>query len=311
MTDPQQRTNAELFAQFATALKELRARDVLRTNNPPAGDYAEWLAHRALGGVLAPPAEKSFDITMEDATRVQVKARTVSPKVKPGQLETSVFRSWDFEQAVFVQFAEADYSIVRAAMVPVEQIKLIARWADHVNGWRVSMKPALMAASGSVDLTEALRTAALLTTADIERQERPRDVQEEVAEDSAGKFIVTTPDGESAPLPKRHAVLALVRALSEELSCANLQGLLSRATFVRVDGELTGDALWDAMSSQLDLDGDKRKLWFVDSPIHEDGSTWVLAANVWGRRAEARMDKLVQAGSGLVTVRRADDEQDD
>lgn len=102
MTDPAALTNAQLFAQFSASLRELRVRDVLRTNNQPAGDYAEWLAQRALGGVLAPNAEKSFDLTTDDGTLVQVKARSVSPRIKFGQLETSVFRSWDFDQALLV-----------------------------------------------------------------------------------------------------------------------------------------------------------------------------------------------------------------
>lgn len=171
------------------------------------------------------------------------------------------------------------------------------------------MKPALMAAPGSIDLTDALIAAAELTSADIEKQEAARDIEAVDERDRSGKFVVTTPDGDSDLLPKRHAMLALVRALSGELSGANPQSLLSPATFVRVDGVLTDDELWDAMSNVHGFDDEKRRHWFVDSPIHEDDCTWVLAADVWGRRTEARMEKLVLAGSGLITVRQADEGQ--
>ena len=35
-------------------LAELHRREVIRTTNAPAGDYAEWLAQRATKGELAP-----------------------------------------------------------------------------------------------------------------------------------------------------------------------------------------------------------------------------------------------------------------
>lgn len=305
-------TNAQLFEQYATAMRELRVRDVLRTNNQPSGDYAEWLAHRALGGVLAPPAEKSFDLTMDDGALVQVKARTVSPKVKPGQLQTSVFRSWDFDMAVFVQFAEADYRVVRAALVPKEQVRESAMWSEHQNGWRVIMRPQLLSAPGSKDLTASFIAATQLTHADIDHQQRLRAaalVEPAGPADQVGKFIVTTPDGDSAALSKRQAMLALVQGMRQEMSCRDIGDLLTPSTFVRVDGTLTGSDLWNAMSVQLDIADGKRAHWFVDEPIHEDGATWVLAANVWGPSTEARMAKLAQAGSGLITVRRTDEDQ--
>ena len=46
-------TAAELFALYRSILRELRARGVVRTENAPAGDYAEHLVARALGGTLA------------------------------------------------------------------------------------------------------------------------------------------------------------------------------------------------------------------------------------------------------------------
>lgn len=69
---------AELLTGYANTLAELRRRGVLRTNNPPAGDYAEWLIRKALGGALAPNSEKSHDVTLDDGQPVQVKARVVS-----------------------------------------------------------------------------------------------------------------------------------------------------------------------------------------------------------------------------------------
>ena len=77
-------TNAELLALSGGALAELRARGVVRTANAPAGDLAERLVADAMGGELAPNAQKSWDVlvraTVADAPaqRIQVKARVVT-----------------------------------------------------------------------------------------------------------------------------------------------------------------------------------------------------------------------------------------
>ena len=141
-------------------LTELRARGVIRTQNPPAGDYGEWLVVRALGGELAGNSEKSYDVLNADWGKVQVKTRVVSTPVRPGQLQTSPFRSEGFEHAAFVQLAEADLQVVRSVLLPLDVVR--AHWRDrpHVNGRVVMMTPPLMAHPQGVDITDQLRAAA-------------------------------------------------------------------------------------------------------------------------------------------------------
>lgn len=73
---------AELLVGYAEILAELRQRGVVRSDNAPAGDHAEWLVATALGGKLAETfSEKSWDVllsTDEKARKIQVKARVVS-----------------------------------------------------------------------------------------------------------------------------------------------------------------------------------------------------------------------------------------
>ncbi len=67
---PDRTPTPELLAQYAATLVELRRRGVLRTNNAPLGDYAEWLLHRALGGALAnSTSAKSYDLKMAGGYR--------------------------------------------------------------------------------------------------------------------------------------------------------------------------------------------------------------------------------------------------
>lgn len=156
-------STSDLLAGYARTLAILRARGVLRTANAPAGDYAEWLVWRAFGGTIEPNSTKSHDVTDAVGRRLQVKARLVSPKPTPGQLQTSVFRSWSFDFAVLVQLAERDYTVVRAAMLPASVFdggNANASWSGHVKGWAVFMTPALMSHPDATDVTEALSVAS-------------------------------------------------------------------------------------------------------------------------------------------------------
>jgi hypothetical protein len=47
---------------YRAILRELRSRGVIRTDNAPVGDYAEYLVATTLGGQLAPNSEKAWDV---------------------------------------------------------------------------------------------------------------------------------------------------------------------------------------------------------------------------------------------------------
>ena len=65
----------DLFFLYRAILSELKSRGVIRTENAPVGDYAEYLVVTALGGQLAPNSEKSWDVLSSDGEKLQVKAR--------------------------------------------------------------------------------------------------------------------------------------------------------------------------------------------------------------------------------------------
>ena len=161
--DDHHRTVQELLRGYARALAELRRRGVVRSANAPAGDYAEWLVAKALGGTLADTfSEKSWDVRLATDERVQVKTRVVSVPIRTGQLQTSPFRSWDFETAAFVLLRAEDYTVVRAALVPVAAVIEHGRWRQHVNGHVVMMNGALLGHPQATDITDGLNRAAAL-----------------------------------------------------------------------------------------------------------------------------------------------------
>ena len=152
-------STGQLLADYRRILAELRDRGVLRTNNAPTGDYAEYLVARAFDGELAPNSERSWDVTTSDGRRLQVKARVSPIGSGAGTRQLSIIRTWGFDQLAILLFDD-DYSILRAALLPVDLVKEQARFVGHVNGYRVNANAALLATDGVVDITDLLRETA-------------------------------------------------------------------------------------------------------------------------------------------------------
>jgi hypothetical protein len=126
-------STGELLALSRRILTELRRRDVLRTGNAPAGDYAELLVQQATNGELAPNAQRSWDVLTPAGEHLQVKARIVTNRHKRGERQLSVFRSWDFDAAVVVLFDD-DFRVWRAARLPTEVVRSAGHYREYVRG---------------------------------------------------------------------------------------------------------------------------------------------------------------------------------
>jgi hypothetical protein len=148
-----------LFSLYRAILAELKSRDLIRTENAPAGDYAEYLVLTALGGKLEANSKKSWDVLTRDCEKLQVKARVVSDPPRAGQLQLSPFRSFDFDSAVIVLLSAADYSVVQASKVPRHVVEASAVYRKHVNGKVLLARPNIMKHAEATDLTAALRMA--------------------------------------------------------------------------------------------------------------------------------------------------------
>jgi hypothetical protein len=124
----------ELLASYEVILRELRRREIVRTNDAPSGQYAEWLAQRAFGGHLAPNSVKSYDLTTTAGRQVQVKARVVrDPARKSGERQLSPFRSFDFDEALIILF-DTTYHVSRAVTLSADIVLEHSRASTHVNG---------------------------------------------------------------------------------------------------------------------------------------------------------------------------------
>lgn len=147
----------ELLALSRGVLAELRRREVIRSGNAPAGDYAELLVQRATQGELAPNSQKSWDVQTPAGERLQVKARVVTNASARGERQLSAFRSCEFDAVVIVLFDD-EFRVWRAARLPVQVLEQEGRFVEHVQGFRVMAKDALL--DQGEDWTERLRLAA-------------------------------------------------------------------------------------------------------------------------------------------------------
>jgi len=147
---------AELLRLYGEILRELSERKITRTTNAPAGDYAEYLVHQALGGRIAPNSEKSWDIETPEGKRVQVKCRVVLNRLNRGQRQLSVIRSFDFDDLAVVIF-DFSYAVAASVLIPAEVVKDNSSYIAYVNGYRLFATDALLRHPRAVDISGKLR----------------------------------------------------------------------------------------------------------------------------------------------------------
>lgn len=140
-----------LLRLYGAILDELGRREVVRSRNAPAGDFAEYLAARVYRGQLGRRSEKSWDVRAGDGRLVQVKCRMVGAK-RSGNY--SFFRSWDFDVCVFVRLDSTTYEVVSAVEVPKSGVQSLAQTTAHVNGSRIQLAHNLLQVPGAVDRTK-------------------------------------------------------------------------------------------------------------------------------------------------------------
>jgi len=156
-----------LLQLYVGVLDRLRELTIVRSANNPVSDYAELLVARALGLDLAPQSVAGFDATASDGTRYQVKGRR--PTLQNPSRQLSAIRGLGtpeaapvrppFDYLVGVLF-DPDFTVHRAAQIPVTVVRAKASWTPHVNGWRFILRDSVWSLPGVIDLTEPVRTAA-------------------------------------------------------------------------------------------------------------------------------------------------------
>ena len=158
MDDLKNRSIMELLGLHVDVMAELRQRDVIRSDNIPTGDLAEFLFCRTFSWRQAPKSEKAFDAEDRQGNRYQIKGRRPTRRNKSRQL--SFIRDLDgFDTLAAILFGER-FGVAGAALIPNEVVRERCKYVSHTNGHRFMLTDDVWDDDRVTDVTERLRAAA-------------------------------------------------------------------------------------------------------------------------------------------------------
>ncbi len=109
-----------LLAIWRDVLAALVGRDGVRTDDPPVGDYAEFLLAEALGGELNSATTGHCDVRT-DGRRIRVRAKLADASAVPERIDFAPTPRNFIELAV-VLLDRIDLTVIRAVLIPVEAL---------------------------------------------------------------------------------------------------------------------------------------------------------------------------------------------
>ncbi|MCP5224044.1 MAG: hypothetical protein H6946_02725 [Thauera sp.] len=156
-TEIQSLSVRELFASFVALLGELRRRGVVRSTNNPVADFSELLFEKALLLQLAPKSTKGYDATDAHGRKYEIKGRRLT--AHNGSRQLSALRGLDQQHFTYlagVLFRE-DFSVLRACLVPHEQVLAQSTYRKHTNSWIFQLRDGVWDLPGVMDVTPQLQ----------------------------------------------------------------------------------------------------------------------------------------------------------
>jgi hypothetical protein len=150
-------SSRELLALHAKVGDELRTRDITRSANNPTGDLAEYLFCKAFGWEQAGNSHANIDAVSVDGLRYQIKGRRLTGYHKSRQLSAIRDLGGAHFDFLAVVLFKADYSVMRAALIPYAVAVERASFVKRTNSHRFLLRDDIWNARGVCDVTEELR----------------------------------------------------------------------------------------------------------------------------------------------------------
>jgi hypothetical protein len=147
-------SEVELLQAPSAVIAELRRRGVVKTNNPPIGDYTVWLVCNRLGLQDQGNSQKAFDAIDRQGIRYQIKGR----RSNDNSVQFSPIRDLEqhgFDFVIPVIFNE-DYSVRLAAKVSHEAVPTLARYQARTNGHYLILTKTSVEKDGVEDISRLL-----------------------------------------------------------------------------------------------------------------------------------------------------------
>jgi len=129
--DASDRTTPELLGDWAAIMRELAARDVIRTNNNPVGDIAELIVADHYGGERGSFNQAGWDVIAPNGERIQVKSLRKTPDKTRTVL--SPIRDEEYDSVVVVIFNEA-FQVTEGLRLTRELVEELFPIKEHQNG---------------------------------------------------------------------------------------------------------------------------------------------------------------------------------
>ena len=137
-------TDRELFSIWVSIMAELRRRKILRSDNTPTGDYAEWLVSQTLGLKLEANAKAGYDAVDALGNRYQIKARRLATEKTSRQLSAiRNLNSDPFDQLIVVIFG-TEFQVLECWQIPIDVVRKHAIFTPHVNAHRLHAQGSLL-----------------------------------------------------------------------------------------------------------------------------------------------------------------------
>jgi len=138
-------------------MRELKATGVLRSNNNPVADFAEFLFAETFGWKLAAKSTKGHDALDSAKKRFEIKARRLSNENGSRQLSAiRDLKGHHFDVLAAVLFSD-NFLVIRAALIPWE---VVVSKSDHVastNSARIILRDEIWDIAGVEDVTARLQ----------------------------------------------------------------------------------------------------------------------------------------------------------
>lgn len=155
-TTLKEKSIAELLALHVGALKELRTRGVLRTENNPTGDLAEYLFCAAYGWQPEPGGKAALDATDADGKRYQIKGRRLAGH-SPSRRLSAIRDVKGFDTLAAVLFDDI-YRVMRAALIPAGVVRDRSSYTSHTNSYTFFLQDEVWDVPDVIDATDGLRS---------------------------------------------------------------------------------------------------------------------------------------------------------
>jgi len=142
-----------LLSLYSELMEELRDRELIRSSNNPASDYAEKMAAEYMGLTRLGKEESGYDAIDKNRRKHQIKGRRITKHNASRQL--GVIRDLDkglFDYLVSVIFGE-DFSVNEVWKVPYRFVKEHSRFSKHQNGHILIANTELVSAGRVVEST--------------------------------------------------------------------------------------------------------------------------------------------------------------